>query len=311
MKGYLVRADHSKIAGSDHAVNFSTALTDTALPTISLTAPTSGATVSGVVTLLATASDDTGIAGVQFRIDSVNTGAEDITPPYSVPFNSTNIGNGLHSVTAVARDLGRQHRHLIGRADHGHQHRRHRSRRGGSNGPGRTRWAFVAIHVTLLANGNVLAWDDHTENQGMYMWHPTTGAITTYPPSSANLWCSGHTMLPDGRLLIAGGTGNTFNIGLRDGVVYNPVTDSFSAVAQMTYARYYPTLITLADGNALVFSGTNGCSTCLQNIPERYNRLANTLDVTAGDADPAAVLPESISSSRMAASSSPVRLKSR
>ena len=77
---------------------------DTTPPTVSLTAPASGATVSGTVTLKATAADNNGVAGVQFKLDGANLGAEDTTAPYSVSWNTTTATNGTHTLTAVARD---------------------------------------------------------------------------------------------------------------------------------------------------------------------------------------------------------------
>lgn len=78
---------------------------DTTPPTVSLTAPTSGATVSGAsVTVSATASDDVGVVGVQFKLDGANLGAEDTTSPYSATWNSTTATNGAHTLTATARD---------------------------------------------------------------------------------------------------------------------------------------------------------------------------------------------------------------
>ncbi len=77
---------------------------DTTLPTVSLTAPTGGSTVTGSVTVSATASDNVGVAGVQFRLDGNNLGSEDTTSPYSVSWNSTSVPNGAHTLTAVARD---------------------------------------------------------------------------------------------------------------------------------------------------------------------------------------------------------------
>jgi pectate lyase len=74
-------------------------------PTVSMTAPASGATVSGTaVTVTATASNNVGVAGVQFKLDGANLGAEDATSPYSVTWNSTTASNGSHTLTAVARD---------------------------------------------------------------------------------------------------------------------------------------------------------------------------------------------------------------
>jgi Ca2+-binding RTX toxin-like protein len=82
-----------------------TAAPDTTPPTASITAPANGATVSGTaVTVLATASDNVGVAGVQFKLDGANLGAEDTTAPYSVTWNSTTATNGSHTLTEVARD---------------------------------------------------------------------------------------------------------------------------------------------------------------------------------------------------------------
>ena len=79
---------------------------DNTPPTVSITAPANGATVSGTaVTVAATASDNVGVAGVQFKLDgTTNLGAEDTTSPYSVAWNSTTATNGSHTLTEVARD---------------------------------------------------------------------------------------------------------------------------------------------------------------------------------------------------------------
>src|SRR5206468_10055664 len=44
------------------------------------------------------------VAGVQFRLDGVNLGAEDTSAPYSVSWDTTTTSNGFHTLTAVARD---------------------------------------------------------------------------------------------------------------------------------------------------------------------------------------------------------------
>lgn len=73
-------------------------------PTVSMTAPANGATASGTITLAATASDPAGIAGVQFLIDGVPTGAEVTTQPYNASFSTVAIANGSHSFAARARN---------------------------------------------------------------------------------------------------------------------------------------------------------------------------------------------------------------
>jgi hypothetical protein len=73
-------------------------------PTVSITAPAAGATVTGSVTLSANAADDRGLTSVQFKVDGTDVGAADTSAPYSVAWNSASVANGAHNVTAVARD---------------------------------------------------------------------------------------------------------------------------------------------------------------------------------------------------------------
>ena len=77
---------------------------DTTAPTVNITGPTAGATVSGTVTVSATATDNKGVVGVQFLVDGAALGPEDTTAPYSVSWNTTTATNGTHTLTAVARD---------------------------------------------------------------------------------------------------------------------------------------------------------------------------------------------------------------
>jgi hypothetical protein len=74
-------------------------------PTVAITAPVAGSTVSGsTVTLGATASDNVGVVGVQFKVDGANAGSEATISPYSISWNSMSVGNASHAVTAVARN---------------------------------------------------------------------------------------------------------------------------------------------------------------------------------------------------------------
>src|SRR5258706_5577114 len=76
---------------------------DTEPPAVSITAPAAG-NVSATVSVNANASDNVGVTGVQFLLDGVNLGAEDIASPYSVSWNTTTATNGSHNLTARARD---------------------------------------------------------------------------------------------------------------------------------------------------------------------------------------------------------------
>jgi hypothetical protein len=82
-----------------------TVVNDSTAPTVALETPADGVTVGGIVALLATASDEVGVAGVQFRVDGALVGTEDTISPYQVLWNTVAAGNGPHTVTAVARDV--------------------------------------------------------------------------------------------------------------------------------------------------------------------------------------------------------------
>jgi hypothetical protein len=77
---------------------------DSEAPLVTITSPANGATVSSFVTLSANASDNVAVAGVQFKVDDVPVGVEDTSAPYSIVWNSGTSTNGVHSVTATARD---------------------------------------------------------------------------------------------------------------------------------------------------------------------------------------------------------------
>ena len=78
------------------------------LPTIALTAPASGATVSGTAVMLtATAAASTmnglTVTRVDFMIDGTMVGTA-MTSPYTVSWNSTTVAKGTHSLTAKVTD---------------------------------------------------------------------------------------------------------------------------------------------------------------------------------------------------------------
>jgi hypothetical protein len=77
---------------------------DTTPPTVSITAPAANAALTGLATLSATASDNVGVAGVQFKLDGANLGAEVTASPYTLSWGTATAANGAHTLTAVARD---------------------------------------------------------------------------------------------------------------------------------------------------------------------------------------------------------------
>src|SRR5229473_860068 len=73
-------------------------------PTVSITSPTNGATVSGTISVVASASSSVGIASVQFLVDGANFGAPATASPYTVSLNTTALSNGNHTLAATAKD---------------------------------------------------------------------------------------------------------------------------------------------------------------------------------------------------------------
>src|SRR5438309_1808500 len=70
-----------------------------------ISAPSNNATVSGTITLAATATDsDSAVSFVQFQVDGANVGAKLTSTPYSILLDTTALSNGSHTLTAVAQD---------------------------------------------------------------------------------------------------------------------------------------------------------------------------------------------------------------
>ena len=79
---------------------------NTSAPSVSITSPGSGATISGTTTILTSVSANT--TNVQFRVDGTNSGAADVTAPFSLSLNTTTLSNGTHSLSAVASNAAGQ-----------------------------------------------------------------------------------------------------------------------------------------------------------------------------------------------------------
>lgn len=77
---------------------------DTTPPTAKITSPVAGQTVSGTFLLTISASDNVGVAGVQWQVDGVNLGTEVKTAPYSLKWYSSGGVNGTHTIRAIVRD---------------------------------------------------------------------------------------------------------------------------------------------------------------------------------------------------------------
>lgn len=102
--GISSSADGSKIIAVSIGGPVYLATLDTTAPSPSFTTPTTGQTLSGTISLTATATDNDTVTGVQFKVGDTNQGSEDTTSPYTTTWDTTAISDGAYTLHAVARD---------------------------------------------------------------------------------------------------------------------------------------------------------------------------------------------------------------
>jgi hypothetical protein len=122
-------------------------------------------------------------------------------------------------------------------------------------GSGSSATRFAAPDFGSMADGiyTSVVWDPNAR-QGSNFFHPQTLFAPNKRPF--DFFCGADTLLADGRLLSAGGTGhyNPF-AGRNDATIFNLATEQWSFVASMAHGRWYPSLITLGNGHALIATG--------------------------------------------------------
>ena len=99
-------------------------------------------------------------------------------------------------------------------------------------------WPFVAVHLSMLRTGKIVLWDGWELTSFAKVWDPSTNQFSDVTNQSG-LFCASQDMLADGSLLVIGGHAGG-EVGIKDTNIYNPGTDSWTHVADMHYARWYP-----------------------------------------------------------------------
>ena len=77
---------------------------DTTPPSVTITSPQTSSTVSGIVTITCSSSDNEGVEKVELWIGGVSTGVTDETEPYSFDWNTTTYEDGFYSIFVRSYD---------------------------------------------------------------------------------------------------------------------------------------------------------------------------------------------------------------
>src|SRR5690349_5342395 len=127
-----------------------------------------------------------------------------------------------------------------------------------------------SIHAALMHTGKVLliagSGNDRTDfAAGTFktaVYDPSTDTFDSNIPTPYDLFCGGHAFLPDGRLLVVGGTaqfedtatGKKWN-GEKRTTIFDPVTQTYQPGPNMAIGRWYPTVFEKGDGKLVALAG--------------------------------------------------------
>lgn len=155
---------------------------------------------------------------------------------------------------------------------------------------------IVPVHAHLLPTGEVLYWEeggyagqDPAEILGENrLWDPLSALLSDPEDPPFDAFCSGHSFLEDGTLLITGGHDLVDGVGLPDAAIYDSASDSWTQIPDMGPSgegRWYPTNTTLDNGNVLVISGSKDASFTENRLPQIWRIVeGDWLDLTDAEA---------------------------
>ena len=118
-------------------------------------------------------------------------------------------------------------------------------------------WPEIAVGAANMTDGRIVTWasevddffGDTTEVTTASIYNPLTGVFEDAGHSGHNMFCAGISMLPDGRIFLAGGGVSVSTVSVFE-------DNRFREIESMAMARWYPTSTTLPSGQVLTSLGT-------------------------------------------------------
>jgi FtsP/CotA-like multicopper oxidase with cupredoxin domain len=151
----------------------------------------------------------------------------------------------------------------------------------------------LAVHAALLHTGRVLFFagtgndpaKEPAHDFRSVVWDCQNGTFHK-PFTPIDFFCAGQAFLPDGRLLVAGGTQQYDPFfGLRDSYLFDTLAEDWVHVQDMAHGRWYPSLVALGDGEVLAVGGDDEASH-RNRLPETYANATGWTAHTPFAADP-------------------------
>ena len=152
---------------------------------------------------------------------------------------------------------------------------------------------LVSIHAVLLHTGNVLlfSWPNKTVGSDAVLWSPASGKITNIALSyQRDIFCSGTSVLPDGRVFVAGGHlyQGVFGNGVANTTIFDPAANSWTEGPVLAQPRWYPTTAQLGDGSVMIFGGTTTPKVDAIKV-NHYDPASGTMHTAPASADKAMI----------------------
>jgi hypothetical protein len=112
----------------------------------------------------------------------------------------------------------------------------------------------VAVHLSLLPTGKVVMFGLIGESEIWDPQHPEAGFL--HRDLGGELFCSGHTITADGKLLVVGGH-IADGRGTKDAHIFDPATEQWTKLPDLNFGRWYPTATVLPNGMTMASSGAD------------------------------------------------------